>query len=172
MDSLPAPGCVPDAILDYFEFSSEEVRRELQQIDVSKSGGPDEIHAHILKGAAAELALPLTHLFNASLHTGALPQDWTSANFTPLHKGGKKDLPGNYRPIALTSHVVKILERLIQKRLIHHIEASGSLIDQQHGFQKRRSTQRQLLVNINSWAMTLNPLSPIAPVCAQELGAR
>ena len=75
MDSLPAPGRVPDAILDYFEFSSEEVRRELEQIDVSKSGGPDEIHARILKGAAAELALPLTHLFNASLHTGALPQD-------------------------------------------------------------------------------------------------
>ena len=92
--------------------SHQRKSRELERIDVSKSGGPDEIHARILKGAAAELALPLTQLFNASLHTGALPQDWTSANITPLHKGGKKDLPGNYPPIALPNQ--QILERLIQ----------------------------------------------------------
>lgn len=69
MDSLPAPGRVPDAIL---EFSSEEVRRELKQIDVSKSGGPDEIHARVLKGAAAELALPLTYSMHLFIHVHCL----------------------------------------------------------------------------------------------------
>ena len=41
---------------------------------------------------------------------------------TPIHKGGDRGLCGNYRPVALTSHVIKVFERLIALELMRHLE--------------------------------------------------
>ena len=46
--------------------------------------------------------------FNQSLSTDTLPFDWVSGNIVPTHKQNDKHIPGNYRPIALTSVVVKV----------------------------------------------------------------
>lgn len=49
-------------------------------------------------------------MFNQSLYTGELTADWKNANVTPIHKKGSKSQASNYRPISLTSQVVKVLE--------------------------------------------------------------
>ena len=52
-----------------------------------------------------------------------------SANVVPVHKKGDKQLTKNYRPISLTSVVVKIMERIIHRQLIYALESHNLLHD-------------------------------------------
>ena len=68
--------------------------------------GPDDVPGQLLKEGTSWLANPLVRLFSLSLNQGYLPDDWTSANVTPVFKKGNKHLVANYRPISLTCTVV------------------------------------------------------------------
>ena len=63
----------------------------------------------------------------------------------PIHKGGNKSAPKNYRPVALTSHLIKVFERVLRKALVEHIDKNNLLPDGQHGSRALRSTLTQLL---------------------------
>jgi hypothetical protein len=92
-----------------------------------------------------KLVKPLTSLFNLSLKTGKIPQDWRDANVTPLFKKGARDKPENYRPISLTSIVGKMLEAIIKDCIVEHLDKFKLLLDSQHGFRKGRSCLTNLL---------------------------
>ena len=47
--------------------------------------------------------------------------------------------------MALTSHIVKVFERVVRRALVEHVERSGFFLDGQHGFRALRSTLTQLL---------------------------
>ena len=67
----------------------------------------------------------------------------------PIFKKGDKSDPANYRPISLTSHLIKIFERVIRKRLVAHLETNSILTNKQHGFRKGRSCLSHLLKHID-----------------------
>ena len=90
----------------------EEVRRELSLLNPSKSSGPNNIPARLLKEGASEIAPSLTKLFQLSLHLESVPSAWKDANVFPLYKCGDKSDAKNYRPISLTSVVSKVMERI------------------------------------------------------------
>jgi len=77
--------------------------------------------------------------------TGVVPEDWRIANVVPLFKKGKRDLPGNYRPVSLTSVVGKVLERIIRDRIYSYLERNELIGDSQHGFVKGRSCLTNLI---------------------------
>ena len=54
-----------------------------------------------------------------------------SQNVVPLFKKGKKDNPGNYRPVSLTSAVGKLLERILRDRMYAHLERNKLINDSQ-----------------------------------------
>lgn len=61
-------------------------------------------------------------------------------------KPGKDDSkPGNYRPIALTSHICKIMERIINERLTHFLESRNIITANQSGFRKVRCTMDPII---------------------------
>ena len=82
-------------ILDTFNFSTEEAQEKLQHLNIYKSTGPDTLHPRILRALEDKLARPLTHIFNNSVETGIIPEDWKSANVTAIHKKGSRQEPGN-----------------------------------------------------------------------------
>ena len=100
-------------ILDTFNFSTEEVQEKPQHLNLYKSIEPDMLHPRILRESEDKLDTPLTHIFNNSVGTGIIPEDWKLANMTAIHKKGSRQEPGNYRPISLTSVVCKTMERLV-----------------------------------------------------------
>ena len=95
------------------------------------------LHPRILHALEDKLVRPLTHIFNHSLETGIIPEDWKSANVTEIHKKGSRQEPGNYRPISLTSAVCKNMERLVKQRVITHLEINNLIGDSQHGFRNK-----------------------------------
>ena len=81
-----------------------------------------------------------------SWKTGTLPQSWKAAQIIPIPKPNKELMEINsYRPIALTSCLGKLLEGLVNSRLIWKLETSNSLSNCQFGFRKQRSTNDALL---------------------------
>ena len=69
----------------------------------------------------------------------------TISTIDPVFKKGDKRLPSNYRPISLTSIVMKIMERIIHYKLTSVLEKSGRLCESQFGFHKKQSTVSLLL---------------------------
>ncbi|KGL81389.1 RNA-directed DNA polymerase from mobile element jockey, partial [Tinamus guttatus] len=98
------------------------VREHLTNLDTHKSMGPDGMHPRVLRELANAIAKPLSIIFERSWRTGEVPEDWKKANVTPVFKKGKKEDPGNYRPVSLTSVPGKVMERLILAVVSRHME--------------------------------------------------
>ena len=98
----------------------------------------------------------LTHLFQRSLTTGDIPQEWKSAFVTPIFKKGKRYDPSNYRPVSLTSVVCKTLEHILVSQIMKHLETNSILCNNQYGFRARRSCESQLLLTIDDFTRALN----------------
>jgi hypothetical protein len=131
------------------EVLEKETLHQLQILNPSKSMGPDSIHPAMLKTLAEVLAPPLTELFNRSLVTCVLPEDWKKAVVIPVHKGKESDDVRNYRPISLTSIPAKILERIIRNKLGEYLIKHNLLSPAQHGFTKGRSCLSNLLLALD-----------------------
>ena len=63
-----------------------------------------------------------------------------------LKGGGNRTHPASYRPVALTSHLSKVMERLIRGPMVEHLESHGLMNGAKHGSRAGRSTLSQLLV--------------------------
>ena len=131
--------------LNKIEISEVVVYNKLSEINVNKCIGVDDLHPKLLYELRSELVKPLCTLFNLSVETASLPQDWRDANVTPLYKKGSKNMAENYRPISLTSKIGKILESIIKDSIVSHLEKFSLIRDSQHGFRKGRSCLTNLL---------------------------
>ena len=76
-----------------------------------------------------------------NLHFNFIPSEWKVASVTPIHKSGPKNDFENYRPISVLSILSKILERIVHKQLLTHLETENLLFSCQYGFRPGRSTQ-------------------------------
>ena len=96
------------------EFSSDDIFKILRSINPGKTTGPDDIHGMVLKKCAYSLAYPLSILFSISYATGtgSIPCEWKLASVVPIFKKGDNGSVENYRPISLTSLVMKVLKEL------------------------------------------------------------
>ena len=104
---------------------------KLLSLNSSKATGPDNLHSHLLKSCARTLHKPVFLIIQQSLTTRQLPNFWKSANATPVFKKGNKLQVSNYRPISLTSQIVKLAE---SEQLWEFLLNNGLSISCQHGF--------------------------------------
>ena len=93
------------------EITTEGVAKLIRELPNGKSPGPDGIRKPDMLIDLQTTATSLALIYKASLNTGKLPEQWKSANVTPIHKGGDSETPNNYRPISLTSIPCKIVNR-------------------------------------------------------------
>ena len=125
--------------------AEEGVKKLLRNLKTRKAPGPDGISPRVLRELADELAPCLTLLFQSSLNTGIVQQDWRTAHVTPIFKKGERYRPENYRPISLTSIPGKILEHIIVHHIMSFAESNNIFCREQHGFRKKRSCVSQLV---------------------------
>ncbi|KAL5268986.1 hypothetical protein ACHWQZ_G002719 [Mnemiopsis leidyi] len=136
------------------QFHSEDIFKILKMMNANKAAGPDGIHGKVLKNCARSLAYPLSILFNLSFVTGCIPQDWKLASVVPVFKKGDKSSVENYRPISLTSLVMKVFKRCIKTALFSVCE--DVLDPRQQGFLNNRSCVTQMVPFLHDLATNLN----------------
>ena len=82
----------------------------------------------------------MSWLSRYTLDTGVIPEQLKISHITPVYKGGSRHAAKNYRPVALTSHIVKTFEKVIRGALVEFIESNNLMNPNQHGFRAGRST--------------------------------
>lgn len=122
------------------DFSYEEMWACLSSSSNS-APGPDKITYEIIRHLPRESLTVLLKIYNQIWRTQAFPDSWRSATIIPIPKPGK-DLSNasNYRPISLTSCLCKLMEKMVNKRLMWFLEYYNKLSNLQCGFRKNRST--------------------------------
>ena len=131
-------------------FEPADIEEAIDEISASSAAGPDQYPALLLKQCKKHLSKPLYLIWKKSMSTGEIPSILKLGNIVPIHKGGSKGEAKNYRPVALTSHIIKIFEKVIRNHIVSHLEENGLLNPGQHGFRAGRSCLSQLLAHFET----------------------
>ena len=108
LDQIGTPECHFKDYLDktnseFAAFQSVTVTHVcflLCELSGSKATGLDKISSKIIKIAAPLISDSLTYIINQAITLCTFPHEWKIARLIPLFKNGKRNLPGNYRPIS------------------------------------------------------------------------
>ena len=95
-------------------------------LDLSKASGPDCIPVVVLKNCEPELSYILAKLFNKCLNESCFPDCWKVSSVVPVFKHvGESSTAKNYRPVSLLSVVSKVFEKLVNNRIVDHLEKAA-----------------------------------------------
>ena len=128
-------------------LSKDNIEEAIKEMATTSTAGSDHFPAVLLKRCANELSVPFVSLYTFSLESSIILKQLKTANITPIHKGGSKTEAKNYRPVALTYHIIKVLERIIAKKIAQYLERNNKMNQDQHGFRTARSCVSQLLAH-------------------------
>ena len=123
------------------------VRKVAVNLDLSKAAGPDCIPVVVLKNCEPELSYILAQLFNKCLKESCFPDCWKVSSVVPVCRNvEERSTAKSYHPISLLSVVSKVFEKIVDNRIIDHLEKCSLFSDFQYSFRSSRSTADLLTV--------------------------
>ncbi|KAG5683018.1 hypothetical protein PVAND_012328 [Polypedilum vanderplanki] len=122
--------------------SYSNIRRAIQSFHPYKSGGMDGIFPALLQHGVDVIVSPLHEIFAASLALGYIPKSWQQVRVVFIPKPGRAsyDEAKSYRPISLSSFLLKTLERLVDWHIRRTTLSDRPLCHNQHAYQRGKST--------------------------------
>ncbi|KAF0689194.1 Reverse transcriptase domain-containing protein, partial [Aphis craccivora] len=107
----------------------------------SKSAGPDNIPYLFIQNFSCNTYQILLNIYNFIWTKNVFPQSWRNSIVIPINKPGKnKFSPEGYRPISLLNTLCKLLEKIVNLRLIWFLEKINYFTPEQCGFRKNKSS--------------------------------
>ena len=123
---------------------SNDVLKMLLSLSDDKATGLDGYQSKLLNVCAHSISGSLTYLFNMSIATSEIPEDWKCARVSAIFKKGSRLETGNYRPISVLPVVSKIIEKIVHSQMYQYLAEKNLLCNSQSGFRKKFSTQTSL----------------------------
>ena len=142
--------------IDGFKCDIKAMIKIIKKLKVNSAPGPDLITAYFLKNTVANIAKPLSMMYNICLDEGFVPSEWKVAHIIPIYKKGDVQCPSNYRPVSLTSVLCKVLERVIREQIMSYLFETNRIPRNQHGFLPRKSTVTNLLECLEDWSLNFD----------------
>ena len=127
-------------ILSDVKFSPKDIQRACAEVIGTVAPGPDGVPAMLLISCRKELSK------NTSFTVKILTVQWQHTSVAAsgpnlsYSQGGSRSVAKNYRPVALTSHLIKFFEQVVRKVLVSHIMKLGFLPDGQEVNQHSHSS--------------------------------
>ena len=122
-------------------------RNVVMNLDLPKGSGPDCISVVVLRNCKSELSYILAELFNKCLKESCFPDCWKVSSVVPVFKNvGERSITKIYCPVSLLSVVSKVFEKLVNDRIVDHVEKCDLFSDFQYSFRSSRSTADLLTV--------------------------
>ena len=148
----PPAGPVQAGGLETFQsVPVTDVAKCLQAVDPPKAMGSDNLPGIILQRFAHILAPNLTKIINRSLTTGKVPDTFKISHVSPLFKSGDPSIPKNYRPVSLLPIISRILEVMVKRQVMAHLDSHHLMPVSQFAYRKNHSTEDALVVAVNRW---------------------
>ena len=148
----PLPSCSLGTIL----FPASIVLPLILKLKKSHTITPDGFSSHTLFTLGHCLACPLASLFEHFFSHNYVPDQWKISFITPLYKKGPRSDPANYRPIAITSILCRIMERIIHKQVTSYLILNNLISPSQHGFCSGKSSVTNLLESTTDWFFNID----------------
>ena len=101
-----------------FEIDGRSVEKQFRLINPRKACGPDNLCGKVLKFCSAELSFVFSVLFSWSMKDHIVPALWKNSLICPVPKNRSPSELNDYRPVALTSIVMKCFEKLVLQKLL------------------------------------------------------
>ena len=132
------PPPMTDAPFDYMDIVAA-----IEPLSLCSGPGPDGISAILLKKPKSQT---LKNIFQHSMDNGKIPEILKLGFICPILKpNSSREKAASWRPVSLTSHIVKTFERVLRRQLVNHIELNNLMDQNQHGSRGGKSCLSQLL---------------------------
>ena len=125
-------------------ITCSEVKKVIYNLKLGKSAGPDRILNEVIKHSHKVLIKSYVKIYNLILNTGCYPESWKESFIVSLYKSGDKSDPNNYRGISLSNSLPKIVNAVLNNRLIKVIDKQ--LSNSQFGFRENHRTADSIFV--------------------------
>jgi hypothetical protein len=101
-------------------LSREEIEVHLKKLKNNKAAGYDGILSEFIKYAPENIVDMLYVLFNCIYDKGEWPDEWATGIISPIHKKESINVPDNYRKVTVMPVIGKVLESILNSRLVYH----------------------------------------------------
>ena len=132
---------------DFYEINVNNVLQQLLKLSHKSSQDLLGFDCNLLRISSLVIAPLLTHIYNLSIATGVVPNDFKFAKVTP----GSKSDPGSYRPISVISTPAKLLESIVKRQIVNYFTDNELFTSAQSGYMKHHSTSTILHDLIDTW---------------------
>jgi hypothetical protein len=134
----------------------KKLKKIIEAFKTKDSCGYNQISLRITKLSAPYISSPFSYICNKILQCGVFPERLKYSIIKPIHKKGDISLLANYRPVSLLTSFSKIVERVMNNRLISHLTKHAILGPNQYGFQENLLTDNALCTLLNIILTALN----------------
>ena len=133
--SLPVFPSRTNLKLHNISVSPKMVKKVIINLHLSKASGADCIPVVVLKNCELELSYILAGLFNKCLKESCFPDCWKVSSAFPVFKNvGERCTSKNYHPVSLLSAISKVFEKLVNNKIVDHLEKCSLFSDFHYGF--------------------------------------
>ena len=138
------------------QIKPAKVNTVLGKLKNGKATGIHNIPNKSLKLSKDIIASSLTAIFNACIKERIFINDFKTGKVSPVFKSGRKDLPGNYRPITVLPTIARVFVRIVYEQIYSFLTTNNFLSRRQWGFRSLRSTVLALSDCTNEWLLNID----------------